>query len=536
MKKSLTIVLAAALAFVACKPTVVDSLKVNSITPSETVIVKEGTEEPIIVVFSSTKAWTASVNDAEIATVTPKSGEAGDECRVKLNVAENETMVDRDIVLTLAAEGVEPVKVTFKQQSQFHMVAQPEVYEVAVDGGQVTFTLDVNVAYEYKAYEDTFTWMHVTKNENTFTVNLDANGTYDARESYIKFTTTEIPDLDPETGEPTGDPYAVRVYFEQAGNATVVWQTALTDDFIVPEGSYATLSSAIMGGKLYVTNGQKVFPVNTATGALEAALNIPVCPRGLANDSVGNVLAFVGGDYGEGGEPLTFGVIDASFNMTPIATNLPDNFYGYGLDGLTVTGDLKGKAAVTAFSAAGYEAGSYLVFYQIDGGKYVTDGGQTDYVGLPWTAAIWGSRNSIGKCATNDVTGGVFFIGYDGNYNLHYNPGTSGANWMETYATGSSWAEGYNAMDTIEWNGHKYCAFIGMAYFPYWGMPSYLHIVNVDDPTAPVALTVQEVYATREDQILAFTSLNLAVEDGALCAYLTDGQLGNITKIKFPVL
>lgn len=545
MKKIMLIMSAAVLALAtSCqKPAPADTLTLVSVS-STAPIVKEGTEDPIVITFAATKAWKATVNNTEFATVTPKSGEAGELNKVKLNVAENASVADREIVVTLASEGVEPVQVKFTQNSQYHMIISQEEFSAPVKGGEFTFTVDANVKYAMKDYADTFTWMHVVPgNGNDYKVTIDANATYDERTSYIKFTTSEIqvPVLN-EEGNETGETedLAIRVYFYQEGNAVKVWEVAMTDAMAVAGDEYGSFTAAVADGKMYVSNGQGIWSVDAATGKIGNKLDLKVNPLGIANDDAGHVVAFVGGEYPLGeGDPYNdfeaFIVNTSDFSLTPLFNAGKNAFYGYGLDGITITGDVTKKAAITMFSGAGWEGGSYLVFYQIENGK-LTSEGHTDYVGLAWTAAMWSSRHAFGVCTTDDIFSGVMYNGYDGKYNLYYNPGTSGANWQEVFVTGSSWAEGYNAGDVIEWNGHKYICFLAMAYFPNWGMPSSLYVMNIDNPAAPELLTKQDFYAQTEAALDDSTALVMAVEDGALCAYIADSEQGSILKIKLPVL
>lgn len=131
---------------------------------------------------------------------------------------------------------------------------------------------------------------------------------------------------------------------------------------------------------------------------------------------------------------------------------------------------------------------------------------------------------------TNSLSDGVLEIGYDGIYKLRYNPSMSASAWTEVLDSGTNGNHGYNAIDICEWNGHRYCAFIGMAYFPQWN-PSYLWLVNIDDINNPVVEFKGE-YTTElgEEEVVsgsilcAFTDLKLVPDGDTLKAYIIDGS------------
>lgn len=523
------------------------------------VVLEEGTNF-YTVNFKATADWSAMIEenfmgvkaeaDSHVSIDKTEGGAGAQSIKISIEDLEEDEAGGRLFALTVTASKdgkFDEFNIVFMMGKVFVVRSMGEGNILGPEGGKVTYKIYTSCKYEVKTYQgadQAFPWAPVTFDEKagTFTFDVEKNNGYDNRDAYVKFTVAEIqiPEYDDE-GNPTGNTvdYVERAYVYQGGLAKVGWETKLPDTFAEVEGGpYTSITSAILDGKLYVCSGKEVYPVDMTTGAFGTPVALPACPRGIANDEAGNVIAWVGGDYGEGATPLSIYKVGKDFALAPIAENLAaDDFYGYGLDNLTVSGDITKSAAIAAFSAAGYEKGSYMVFYQITDGKIALDAGKnyTDYVGLPWTSAIWGSKNSVGICATDKVAEGSFFIGYDGNYNLHYNPGTSGANWKEVYVTGSSWAEGYNAAAKMTWNGHKYLAVLGMAYFPNWSMPSYLHLLKVDDPEAPEAVSVFDL-GSQGDILCAYTSLTLNIENGALCAYVFDGQQASAAKVVFPAL
>lgn len=431
-------------------------------------------------------------------------------------------------------------------------------FEMGVEGGQYEFDVTANVEYAVKTYEDgSFPYHHVTRDGNHFTVTVDANPGYDVRQPYIKFTIDEIQDpvLD-DNGEPTGETTAheVRVYCNQAGRLALGWRQEFTWDLYNESHRY---SVAMYGDYMFVCTGigMKVFSKTDGSFLMDATDMLPFIPTGITNDDAGNIVLSVGGNY-----PLTEdGAFDEEVEYIPLdvyaipAGKLEDptaivklvdsysnGFYGYGLDNIRVTGDVTKDACITMVSAAGYDGGSYAVAFEIKNGTPVNT--YADYVTLPTGGAVWSSANMVAKHLGTTVDSGIFYIGYDTHYDLCYNPTMSMANWQHVLVTGSSWAEGYNAIDFIEWNGHKYASFIGMTYFGKvdWGvMPSYLWLVNIDDPANPVTVSCQKYYISDDPGSFVYgstTDVCLEIEGDNLVAYVFDSGVSCFMKVIYPKL
>lgn len=292
MKKTLILLGVAALAvFASCKKedTLQDSLTLVS-APTE-VIPVEGTEEPLTIVFKATKAWTASVNAeaAEYVSLTPTSGAAGDNAKVKFTVSANEVNEDRTIIVTIKSEGIEPLKVTLTQASPAHFFVTPEgPVEVTKDGGEFTLSINTNCEFTMKDYSDgSFPWQHAVLSEDkkTVTVTIDANNSYNARESYIKFT---IPSLsDSEENE-----LVVRVYCEQDCLPSIKYSISMYSAEFDTWGT-TVLSEAIYNGKHYVSNGQDLYEIDPSDGAykkIDWPWGSGMTQKVITNDDAGNLI------------------------------------------------------------------------------------------------------------------------------------------------------------------------------------------------------------------------------------------------------
>ena len=137
MKKSLFAIALAGALVLACKrepAPVPNSLTLKSAAEVQ-VPVEGGT---FTVEFEANVAWTAELDvKTDVAALNVKSGAAEDQ-KVKVSIQKNEVEnVDRTITLTLLAEGVEPVKVLFKQASVYvpYFTLSTNDVAVGVEGG-----------------------------------------------------------------------------------------------------------------------------------------------------------------------------------------------------------------------------------------------------------------------------------------------------------------------------------------------------------------------------------------------------------------
>ena len=555
MKKSLFAIALAGALVLACKPEpapVPNSLTLKSAAEVQ-VPVEGGT---FTVEFEANVAWTAELDvKTDVAALNVKSGTAEDQ-KVKVSIQKNEVEnVDRTITLTLLAEGVEPVKVLFKQASTYvpyFSLSESDV-AVGIEGGTVEIEVNTNCEYTVAPFEE-YDWITLSQDNGKIVLTAVENGAYGVRYAAydIVVPAIQVPAVDPETGEETGEMtnFTETIWFWQSGTATVAWATRPDiETFLGSEN----LSMAIAGENLLICNVNDVYAFKLSDGSFVGALGMgEMGIKSITNDDAGNVLFAAGGAWynpESEAEPeyLNIGVLPASNpdNMDKLKPQVMylNGFYGLGLDNLRATGDCySGDGVITMTTAAG-EGDAFCVAWQIKNGVAVDLEGNpslnqetyqtpyTDYVTITKGGAVWNANNIVAMALTNSLSDGVLEIGYDGIYNLRYNPNMSADSWTDVVATGSSWAEGYNAIDICEWNGHKYCAFIGMAYFPQWGMPSYLWLVNIDDIANPVVEFVGE-YTTElgeEEEVAGsilctFTDLKLVPDGDTLKAYIIDGS------------
>jgi len=580
MKKYFLIFAAALVALAACEKAPTDEGKdegkdkpevvADAVTlSSDAVLSIDGSSSIITIRFKATTAWTATASDDYIV-LNPASGEAGDvELRATVQSLPDDT-AGRTAKVTITA-GKASADVTIYQGVVFEL--STTWADFGVEGGTLEFSLVTNLEYEVTTY-DSFDWAPATFDKSTGTgkITVAPSKEYDERVAYVKFTIPAIQDpiLDDE-GNDTGETkdHVERVYVAQAGNRQVVW----TQDFFWGMFSMGARHSVAALGDYFVVNAPKdpdngtggLMIFKKSDGSYVSTVPAPVSFTGIANDDAGNIILTAGGDYPIDEEtwallveeqiPLTVYFIRATDAAAALSSgSMPalspaityaNEFYGYGLDNVRVTGDVFGNAVITMVSAA-YQEGSEpdawncrTVAWQVTGG--VVNSAPAASRTVPAYDSVWTSADLVSIHLDTNANGPVLYMGYDANYQLWYASSMT-ADWQDVLDSGSSWVEGYGSMDIIEWNGHRYLGLVAETYFAWYGwgsLPSYLWIINIDDPTAPFAIAKTPIDISGNDgtwQYGATADLVLCVEGSDLAAYVVDAGVSVYTKIVYPAL
>lgn len=434
-------------------------------------------------------------------------------------------------------------------------------FDVPKEGGSYEFALNTNIDYEFEPYTETFPTQHVTRDGNKYKVTIDPNNEYDAHQTYVKFT------LSGKDEEGQEVEVKIKVYFDQPGIISMAWRTEFFWDLYSYGGGFTT---AISGDYLLVANNynQAIHCFTKADGKYVGAIDLPFVPSGIVNDSVGNIVITTGGTYPidettwelipEQQIPLQVYTLPAGSTdpaQAKCIIEYYDDFYGYGLGNVKVSGDVASEAVIV-LSSAGYGS-SYAVAWQIQNGEVVTtESNYTDYVTLPTPSAVYSSNYLVSMPVGSKMSDGILHAGYcswDGDIEamgddmqVGFNNSWSYTAWQRTGLTlNQGWANAVMSMDIETWNGKKYIAAVSSSFFAYadWDydgtvdgyMPGYLYIFDIDNLAAPVQVSCYEYYANEENWQYGNTcSVSLEVEDGNLVAYLLDSSASHIQKVIYP--
>ena len=499
-------------------------------------------------------------------------------------------LVEKDFALAIAANEGEaregtvvfegagtPVEVTIKQAA---FVPAFDVdcleFDVPKKGGEYTINITTNVEFTVTDYSDgAFPYQHATlaTDGKSLKVVIDANEDKEARDSYIKFTVPSIqdPDIDEETGEPTGETvdHTVRVYFHQEGIAHTNWTVAL------PEASMSggKLCIAKAGDSYFLFDGVDVYLFNPTSGeflaatqtvksiaakALRKSGKVQPLTKGIEdlyltevfNDDVDNIIIVLGGN----GYLAPCAVL-----VVPSGTQITDDaepelllycyvdYYSAGMANFVARGNVLADGVVAALLGAGKvtEWGGFGVptagaYWDIkDGEVEWTPYGEEEepvtapkYYDLGENDPIWVStRAAFGPLGTRSEAG-FLYGGYDGVYSLLYCIGGTTA----PIGAFGDWASGVSCIQSADWAGTPVVAIANMSWFPVWSINTVVSIVNVADMTELASIAIAPQYtdfplgADYTWAVEPTVDVRLEQKGDALIVYVADGAKGVLSK------
>lgn len=255
----------------------------------------------------------------------------------------------------------------------------------------------------------------------------------------------------------------------------VYWSKKVVSDLWEGYDAGKKVKLARYGDYILIANGAKVGALNPEDGSLVATYDLPFDVHGFCTDDAGNIL--FAADAAVNDYVDIYKVSDLYGTPELFLTYNTGNYYSTETGNIRVKGDVNDDAVITAVAADG--AGGAVIMWE------VVDGVCSDWywTSVPYTA--WSVSSLCCAPAGNTLADGLFYIGYGGDYNLHYaaDPVRNGASeWMTSYVTGSSWMENYNCISTLEFNGSKYAAILMGCHFNYDS--SDVIVLNVDDPAS----------------------------------------------------
>ena len=345
-------------------------------------------------------------------------------------------------------------------------VSPAEDQWIAVEGGAVSITVNANV--EYTVTTDENNWLTVTNEGGVYTFTAGANDAFDYRAVGVYVT-------------PVDEAYvesAKAFYVFQSGRASKLWAVHPAEDYAGYDATQQ-VKLAMYGEYLLLANTNRIYVLDPADASVVSTIEMPagMAAQNVLVDDAGNVL--FGADALDGAGDVTLYYVADPFNPAPeqLFSWNAGNYYCVGAGNIRVKGNVKDDAVITAVVTDG--AGGACLAWE------VVDGVIGDW---KWTNPPYTNWNVSSICLAPigaTMADGFFYIGYGGDYNLHYTDNFvagGGTSWAATYVTGSSWMENYNCIATAEWNGNKYAAIVAGCHFAYDAADVIL--LNVNNPAA----------------------------------------------------
>lgn len=169
--------------------------------------------------FTAATNWTADT-DVEWATVSPKSGKAGNMTISLIAKEPNNTGVDRKGVLTLTGSNDVPVKIAFTQTTSEVVLLKQANFDVPCEGQDIALEFATNVEGKFKlmVYSDVNSWIKPnnkkeTKSliEDSFNIRVLPNETRDVREAVFQVYVVDSANSDNVLKK------SEKIYIRQAG-------------------------------------------------------------------------------------------------------------------------------------------------------------------------------------------------------------------------------------------------------------------------------------------------------------------------------
>ncbi len=419
----------------------------------------------------------------KIATATKSMVEKSFDVEVSANEGEA-----REGTIILSGAG-KKVEVTVKQAAfePYFLIEEYEAAEdgnyyipVTAEGGKFNFTVSTNIPYEFEPYVDAFPTQHVVRNENKYEVTIDKNTTFNAIDTYVKFTITG---KDPITGEDAE--VKIKVYFQQEALPCLAYSISMYDALFDTWGT-TVISEAVFNGKHYVSNGQDLYEINPADGAykkIDWAWGAGMTQKVITTDDAGNLIvcnhtAYLNEAYTDG--YFILNVVTPDGTEKNLITKAAWECGGPFGARLKVRGDITSDALIVApvEGIVDITMSSTIGYWEVKGGvagEYGTIG-VTGFAGT-WSCAAWSTYpnnfptiQAQGLSATDGfvMTGcyednNMYLIGADGVATVLMTPEYM----VDEYDLQGNL--GCQSMDIKEIGGKNYLVVLASSFFPSYG-------------------------------------------------------------------
>ena len=313
---------------------------------------------------------------------------------------------------------------------------------------------------------------------------------------------------------------------------SVQWEKTLPD--VMKTG--AQLSIAKAAGKYILFDGTTQKSFDPANGSISNFDGID-CTKiaEILNDDAGNFLAVTKTVFNESFDVYVIPAGKALGSTDPsLLIHAYFDYYGYGLGHFTAKGNVLDDGIVTALIGGQPIVGAY---WEINDGvasgwkKY----GDTDeqvcqpaYLEIQVGSAVWSPQYAAFSPVGTTASEGFLYNGYDGTYNFQLISKDGKSQVLGQLGDGNS---GVSCISVRNWGEKKIGVVNNMSWFPQWGGPSSLIVLDAGNlaAIANVPLSKEGLDGTFMES--PSTCVLIEQQGKALVIYSADGAQGLLNKI-----
>ena len=492
----------------------------STFTPAE--VSAEGAE--VAINFSTNYQWQIrGYSTLGFCSIDVLKGEAGD-AGIVVTVDPNTTGVVRSAEFSiLAGAAVQTVTIT---QTETNSVAVDAVnYTVPAEGGTVEIVVSHNVDYVVNIPSE-YTWIREvpqSKVMQTSYVTLEV----DSNPEWVERTASGLT----ITGKDVFGNDIVNEFniVQPAGAIETIWNKTFSEDW-PSVGTASPFHIAMHDGQLLMTDATGIHAVDPVSGEYIEAVTVSgldmSSAQSMASDEAGNVLFAANATCGAGAGAFTIYAWDGASLETLVTYNSLADFWTGTIGNIRVTGDIDTKAVVSAVISGC----NCFVAWQIENGQVTeTISGPAPYI----NKYIAGTTNGVVCPVSDDISDGLLFIGYNGEYSLYWSGDPSSVKadtWTTVVNPGGDGNKNYNSLSVVEYNGTRYCA-VGQNDHFGWSYPT-VYLFDITDMSA-VTLAYTTSMAGTFSHVGA-DDVKIDVTDGIMRLYQVDAGNGIAYCVEFP--
>ena len=413
----------------------------------------------------------------------------------------------------------------------------PENNQMWFSSAANEFVLEVNTNVEYDVVFEGAEWITMQdNNDNTYTFTLAQNTAMD----YRSITGSIECDL-------LEEPISFAIF--QNGVGTTLWSKSLTD-LGFTHGTFSPM--AVYGDYILIGNGGKILALNAADGTLAQTIAMPegVVVDNLCVDEGGNILIAANTPFGYDNVANVMTIFKVKgLDDTPsvLAQYHVGNVYCSSAGNLRVAGNVDVKATIVFTAGVWAEDAAterYWVAMQAENGQVALDeNGWSVYTYGPTAYGYNGPDNGCVIPVGDDLSDGLYFAGYGGDYNVYYAEGMTfnpkaycATTWTLSITTGSSWMENYNSMALVNHNGNDFLFVVQACLFDY-DRPDII-VANVNTPAPANVLGIYSGWYIQSAASVVWTNskasdiVAVSTENGVMC-YMNDAIQDVVACVKF---